>query len=95
MNIKIHSEVKIDKEYEDYIKEKIEKLKKFMFDDSGYVEFYIKKDGPLFLTEIYLHVKNFKIFLKEKGNDLNRSVEVLLDRTKTKLRKTHDRIINK
>ncbi|MCM8804413.1 MAG: HPF/RaiA family ribosome-associated protein [Candidatus Omnitrophica bacterium] len=95
MNIKIHSEIKINKEYEDYIKEKIEKLKKFMFDDSGYVEFYIKKDGPLFLTEIYLHSKNLKIFLKEKGNDLNKSVEILFDRTKGKLRKTHDKIINK
>ena len=94
MDIKIHSEVKINKEFKNYIKEKIEKLKKFVFDE-GYVEFYIKKDGPLFLTEIYFHSKNIKIFLKEKDNDINKSVENLLDKTKVKLRKLHDKIVNK
>ena len=94
MKIKFHSEVKIDKNFEDYIKEKIERLKKFMFDE-GNVEFYIKKDGPLFFSEIFIHTKNLKIFLKEKDNDLNKSVEILLDRTKEKLRKVHDKIVNK
>jgi ribosomal subunit interface protein len=94
MNIKFHSEVKIDKNFEDYIKEKIEKFKKFMFDD-GSVEFYIKKDGPLFLSEIFIHTKNLKIFLKERDNDLNKSVEILLDRAKEKIRKSHDKIVNK
>ncbi|HOK56239.1 MAG TPA: HPF/RaiA family ribosome-associated protein [bacterium] len=94
MDIKIYSEVEINKEFEDYIKEKIEKLKKFVFDD-GYAEFYIKKDGPLFLTEIYLHSKNIKVFLKEKDNDVNKSVENLLDKAKVKLRKLHDKIVNK
>lgn len=94
MDIKIHSEVKIDKLFEDYIKEKIEKLKKFIF-DSGYAEFHIKKDGTMFLTEIYLHSKNLKIFLKEKNKDLNKSVEILMDRTKEKVRKTHEKIVNK
>lgn len=94
MNIKIHSEVKIDRNFEDYLKEKIEKLKKFMFDD-GSVEFYIKKDGPFFLSEIFLHTKNLKIFLKERDNDLNKSVEILLDRAKEKLRKTHNKIVKK
>jgi len=94
MDIKFHSEVKIDKNFENYIKEKIEKFKKFMFDD-GNVEFYIKKDGPLFMTEIFLHTKSLKIFLKEKDNDLNKSVEILLDRAKEKLRKAHDKIVNK
>ncbi|MGC8976231.1 MAG: HPF/RaiA family ribosome-associated protein [Candidatus Ratteibacteria bacterium] len=95
MDIKFHSEVMIEKTYEDYIKKKIEKLKKFMLDNSGHVEFYIKKDGPLYLAEIYLHTKNFRIFLKEKENDLNGTVEKLLDKTKIKLAKTHDKIINK
>jgi ribosomal subunit interface protein len=94
MNIKFYSEVKIDKNFEDYIKEKIEKFKKFMFDD-GSVEFYIKKDGPLFLSEIFIHTKNLKIFLKERDNDLNKSVEILLDRAKEKIRKSHDKIVNK
>ncbi len=94
MNIKIHSEVKIDKLFEDYIKEKIEKFQKFIFDD-GYAEFHIKKDGAMFLTEIYLHSKNLKIFLKERDNDLNKSVEILLDRTKEKIRKLHEKIVNK
>lgn len=94
MEIKIHSEVQIDKNFENYIREKIEKFKKFIFDE-GYVEFHIKKDGPLFLTEIYLHSKNISIFLKEKDNDLNKSVEILLDRVKRKLVKTHDKIVNK
>ncbi|MFN4227345.1 MAG: HPF/RaiA family ribosome-associated protein [Candidatus Ratteibacteria bacterium] len=94
MDIKIHSEVQINKEYEEYIKEKIEKLKKFVLND-GYVEFHIKKDGPLYLTEIYLHSKNIKVFLKEKSNDINKSVETLLDKTKIKLRKLHDKIVNK
>jgi len=94
MNIKIHSEVKIDRNFEDYLKEKIEKFKKFMFDD-GSVEFYIKKDGPFFLSEIFLHTKNLKIFLKERDNDLNKSVEILLDRAKEKLRKTHSKIVKK
>ncbi|MCM8785132.1 MAG: HPF/RaiA family ribosome-associated protein [Candidatus Omnitrophica bacterium] len=94
MDIKIYSEVQINKEFEEYIREKIEKLKKFVLDE-GYVEFYIKKDGPLYLTEIYLHSKNIKIFLKEKNNDMNKSVEILLDKTKVKLRKLHDKIVNK
>ncbi|MCM8817954.1 MAG: HPF/RaiA family ribosome-associated protein [Candidatus Omnitrophica bacterium] len=94
MDIKIYSEVKIDKLFENYIKEKIEKLQKFIF-DSGYAEFYIKKDGSIFLTEIYLHSKNLKVFLKEKNKDLNKSVEILLDRTKEKVRKTHEKIVNK
>jgi ribosomal subunit interface protein len=94
MHIKFHSEVKIDKNFEDYIKEKIERFKKFMFDD-GNVEFYIKKDGPLFLSEIFIHTKNLKIFLKEKDNDLNKSVEILLDRAKEKMRKVHDKTVNK
>ncbi|MCM8771649.1 MAG: HPF/RaiA family ribosome-associated protein [Candidatus Omnitrophica bacterium] len=94
MDIKIHSEVKIDKVFEDYIKEKIEKLQKFIF-DNGYVEFHIRKDGSLFLTEFYLHSKNLKVFLTEKSNDLNRSVEILLDRAKEKVRKLHDKIVNK
>ncbi|MCS7180941.1 MAG: HPF/RaiA family ribosome-associated protein [bacterium] len=94
MEIKIYSEVKINKEYEEYIKEKIEKLKRFIF-DNGYVEFYIKKDGPIFLIEIYLHSKNIKVFLKEKNNEMNKGVEILLDKTKVKLRKLHDKIVNK
>ncbi len=94
MNIKIYSEVKIDKIFEDYIKKKIEKFQKFIFDD-GYTEFYIKKDGPMFLTEIYLHSKNFKVFLKESDGDLNKSVENLLDRTKKKIRRLHEKVVNK
>ncbi len=94
MDIKIHSEVQINKEFEEYIREKIERFKKFFLDE-GYVEFYIKKDGPLYLTEIYLHSKNIKIFLKERDNDMNKSVEILLDKTKIKLRKLHDKIVNK
>jgi ribosomal subunit interface protein len=94
MEIKLHSETKIDKNFENYIKEKIEKLRKFMLDD-GKVEFYIKKDGPIFLSEIFIHTKSLKIFLKEKDNNLNKSIEILIDRAKEKLRKSHDKIVNK
>lgn len=94
MEIKIHTEVKIDKIFEDYIKEKIAKFQKFLF-DSGYVELHIRKEGPMYLTEIYLHSKNLKIFLKEMENDLNKCVEILLDKTKGKLIKMHDKIVHK
>ncbi len=94
MNIKIHSKLEINHQFQDYIKEKIQKLQKFIFDE-GSVEFYIKKDGPFYISEVNLHTKSFTIFLKEKEHDLNKCVELLIDKLKTKLSKIHDKIIDK
>jgi len=94
MEIRIHSAVEIDKRFEEYVKSKVEKLKKFIFDE-GIAEIHIKKEGPMYVSEINLHTKHFTIFLKEKDNDIIKSIEVLFDRAKRKLRKTHDKIVDK
>jgi ribosomal subunit interface protein len=94
MEIKIHSAVQIDKQFEDYVAAKAEKLRRFIFDE-GTAELYIKKEGPEYISEISIHTKHFTIFLKEVGNDLNSSIEILFDKAKIKLRKTHDKIIDK
>jgi ribosomal subunit interface protein len=94
MDIKIHSAVTIDKNFEDYVKEKFEKLRKFIFDE-GTAELHIKKEGPLYTSEIKIHSKRFNIFLKEQDNDLNKSVEILLDRTRRQARKLHDRVVDR
>jgi len=94
MKINIHLNVEIDKNFEEYLNKKIEKLEKFIFDD-GNVEFFIKKEGPFYVSEIDIHTKNHIIFLKEKESDIVKSVDFLIDRTKRKLRQLHDKIVDK
>lgn len=94
MDIRIHSAVELDKRFEEYIKEKFERLEKFIFDE-GNAEFHIKKEGPMFISEIRIHSKNNDIFLKEKDNDLNKSVEILFDRAKRQVTKLHDKAVDR
>jgi len=94
MDVKIHSAVDIDAKFKEYIEEKFGRLSKFIF-DKGQTEIYIRKEGPLFLTEIKVVVKNSTIFIKEEDNDINKSIEVLYDRAKSQLRKLHDKITDK
>ncbi len=94
MEIKFYSEVRVDKTFEEYVKEKVAKLGKFIFDE-GKAEVYIKKEGPLFVSEITIHSRPINVFLKEKAESLNESIEELLNKVKTTLRKTHDKIIDK
>lgn len=92
MEIKIHSAVTIDRNFEDYIREKFDKIRKFLFDD-GSAEFHIKKEGPVYISEIRIHSKSYNIFLKEEDNDINKSVEILFDRTKEQARKLHSKVV--
>lgn len=94
MEIKIHSAVEIENKFKEYIEEKFSRLSKFIF-DKGQAELYIKKEGPLYLSEIKITIKNSTIFLKESDDDLNKSIEILYDRTKRQLRKLHDKITDK
>ena len=94
MKISIHSNVEIDKSFEEYLNKKVENLGKFIFDE-GNAEIFIKKEGPFYVAEIDIHTKNHIIFLKEKENDLAKCVDLLIDRTKRKLRQLHDRIVDK
>jgi len=91
MDIKIHSAVAIDDKFKEYIEEKFNRLSKFVF-DKGQGEIYIKKEGPLYLTEIKIMIKNSTTFIKEQDDDLNKSIEILYDRTKRQLRKLHDKM---
>ena len=94
MEIKIYSEVEVDKDFEEYVKGKIEKLKKFIFND-GSMHFSIKKEGHQYSSELNIHSKHINVFVKEQEEDINKSVEKLFDRTKRKLRQVHDKIIDK
>jgi len=93
MEIKIYSEVPIDKNFEEYLKTKVEKLKKFIFDE-GKVNIYIRKERAEYISEISVHSKHMMIFLKEKENDLNKSLNKLFDKIKMQLKKKHDKIID-
>lgn len=94
METKIYFEVQIDKNLEEHIKEKIEKLEKFVFNE-GTVSFYIKREGHQYTSEIDIHSKHINIFMKEQDEDIKESIEKLFDRTKRKLRQVHDKIIDK
>ncbi len=94
MDIRIYSAVELDKHFEEYIISKFERLKKFIFDE-GVAEFYIKKEGPMYISEIRIHSKNNNVFLKEKDADMNKSVEILFDRVKRKVTKLHDRVVDR
>ncbi|MCX8082673.1 MAG: HPF/RaiA family ribosome-associated protein [bacterium] len=94
MEIKIHSAVPIDKGFEEYIRDKFERLRKFLFDE-GHAEFHIKKEGAIYISEIKIHSKSYNIFLKDEDNDMNRSVEKLFDRAKMQTRKMHDKVVAK
>ncbi len=95
MEITVHSvHVPIDKEFEEYIKKKIEKLRKFIFDE-GKAEFIIKKEGHRYISEIAVHSKHFTVFVKENSNSLNESVEILFNKAKKKLRRLHEKVIDR
>jgi len=94
MEIKIYSEVQIDKNLEEHIKKKIEKLEKFVFNE-GTISFYIKKEGHQYTSEINIHSKHINIFMKEQAENIKESVETLFDRIKRKLRQAHDKIIDR
>lgn len=94
MEMRIHSTVQIDKHFEDYIRDKFDRLKKFLFDE-GTAEFHIKREGSIYISEIKIHSKHHNIFLKEEDNDINKSVENLFDRVKRHLRKIHDIVVTK
>ncbi|MDD3725580.1 MAG: ribosome-associated translation inhibitor RaiA [Candidatus Ratteibacteria bacterium] len=94
MDIRIYSAVPIDKNFEEYIRDKFTRLKKFLFDE-GSAEFHIKREGATYISEIKIHSKGYNIFLKEKDNDINKSVENLFDRVKEQVRKTHDKVVAK
>jgi len=94
MEIRIHSAVSIDKGFEEYIKDKFDRLKKFLFDE-GSAEFHIKKEGSAYISEIKIHSRSYNIFLKEEDNDINKSVEKLFDRAKEQTRKMHDKVVAK
>ena len=95
MEIIVHSvHVKIDAAFEEYVRAKIQKLRKFMFDE-GRAEFIVKREGPQYVTEISIHTKHSSVFLKEKSENLNKSVELLMDKTKKKLRRLHEKVIDK
>lgn len=94
MDIKIYSNIEIDSRFKEYIEDKFSRLDKFVFDRCQ-AEIYIKKEGHLFLTEIKVMVKNSTIFIKKKADDLNKSIEILYDKTKRQLRKLHDKTTKK
>ncbi|HOL21722.1 MAG TPA: HPF/RaiA family ribosome-associated protein [bacterium] len=94
MEIRIHSAVPIDKGFEEYIKDKFDRLKKFLFDE-GSAEFHIKREGSIYISEIKIHSKSYNIFLKDEDNDMNKSVEKLFDRAKGQARKMHDKVVAK
>jgi len=94
MEIRIHTSVPIDRNFEEYIKEKFDRLEKFIFDE-GTAELHIKKEGPFYVSEISIYSKHHSMFIKEQDNDLNKSVEILFDRAKRQVRKMHDRIIDR
>jgi ribosomal subunit interface protein len=94
MDIRIYSAVELDKRFEEYIKEKFDRLEKFIFDE-GTAEFHLKKEGPMFISEIRIHSKNNDVFLKEEDNDLNKSVEILFDRAKRQVTKLHDKVVDR
>jgi ribosomal subunit interface protein len=94
MEIKIHSAVIIDKNFEEYIKNKFGKLKKFLFDE-GNAELHIKKEGPMYVGEIKVHSKSYDVFVKEKNTDLNKSMEGLFDKAKRQASKIHDKVVNR
>ncbi len=94
MEIIIHSSVTIDKKFEGYIIDKFAKLGKFLAEKSD-ADIYIKKEGPAFISEIRIKSKNVDIFLKEEDDDINKSIELLFDRSKRQLRKEHDKRVDK
>ncbi|MCM8776814.1 MAG: HPF/RaiA family ribosome-associated protein [Candidatus Omnitrophica bacterium] len=94
MEIRIHSAVPIDKGFEEYIKDKFDRLKKFLFDE-GSAEFHIKKEGSTYISEIKIHSRSYNIFLKEEDNDINKCLEQLFDRAKGQARKIHDKVVAK
>lgn len=94
MEKKIHSLVQIDARFEAHVREKMDKLEKFLFED-GRMEVYIKKEGPEFLSEMTVRSKNLNLFVKESSPDLNASVEGLFDKAKAGVAKAHDRIIDR
>ena len=94
MEIRMFSAVHLDPAFREYLEAKIEKLGKFIFDE-GSAEFHLKKEGPQFISELRIHSKHQTLFIKEQAADLNGSVELLLDRAKNKLRKTHERVIER
>jgi ribosomal subunit interface protein len=94
MEILINSTVEIDKTFKDYLKDKLETMSKFLF-DQGRAEVFIKKEGPMFISEINIHSKHSNIFLKEQDNDLNKSLEILMDRLRRNLSKLHDKKVDR
>lgn len=94
MDIRIHSTVQIDKNFEEYVRDKFDRLEKFIFNE-GTADLHIKKEGPFYVSEIKLLSKHHELFLKEQNNDLNKSVEILFDRTKRQVRKMHDKIVDR
>jgi len=94
MEIRIYSAVELDRSFEEYITGKFERLEKFIFDE-GVAEFHIKKEGPMYISEIRIHSKNTNIFLKEKDADINKSVEILFDRAKRQVTKLHDKVVER
>jgi len=95
MDIRIYSAVEIDRHFEEYIKDKFDRLKKFIFNSEGTAELHIKKEGPMYISEIKIHSMHTDIFLKEKDNDINKSVEILFDRAKRQVRKIHDKMVDR
>ena len=94
MKINFHSKLELDENFYNYLNKKIRKLEKFIFDE-GNADIFLKKEGPFYVAEIDIKTKNHTIFLREKENDINKSIELLIDRTKRKLRQLHEKIIDK
>lgn len=94
MEIRLFSTVHLDASFREYLTAKIEKLGRFIFDE-GSAEFHLKKEGPQFISELRVHSKHQTLFVKEQSPDLNTSVELLLDKVRNKLRKAHERVIDR
>ncbi|HOJ41021.1 MAG TPA: HPF/RaiA family ribosome-associated protein [bacterium] len=92
MEIRIHFKTRVDSDFEGYIREKMQRLEKLTFGTSK-ADFYVRNEGSTYVAELVIHTGHQTVFLKESDNDLNRCVEVLLDKARTKLSRLHDKVI--
>ncbi len=91
MEIRVHLKVKVDSGFEDHIRQKIERLERLTPAPAS-ADFYLRTEGSEYVSELVMHTGHQTIFVKQSDPDLNRSVELLLDKLGTKLSRLHDKM---
>ncbi|MCM8769578.1 MAG: HPF/RaiA family ribosome-associated protein [Candidatus Omnitrophica bacterium] len=94
MEIRVHLKIKVNSDFENYVREKIVGLGKVALGPTT-ADFYLRKEGPAYVSELVIHTGHQTVFLKESDPELNRSVDELLHKARVKLSRLHDKVIDR